>query len=139
KARVAIERVVGRRIGSGGLLLARTRGVSLMRFVNWSCLMSHVTFGNCFVNSSLSLTGRSNPVSKYAFNLTGAVPQPDVPPEGAPDEDVVPAPGGAHAPTRATAKSNAGRTRSPTPVRRGDLQLILLPPPEEIDQPAANV
>ena len=49
-----------------------------MRFVNWSCLMSQVTFGNCFVNSSDSLNGRSNPVSKYAFMTTGSVPQSGV-------------------------------------------------------------
>src|SRR5437588_10407558 len=100
---------------SGGLSLARTRGVSLMRFVNWSCVMFHVTFGYCFVNSALSLNGRSNPVSKYAFNVTGAVPQPAVPPEAAPDDVDDPDPGTTHAPTRATAHSSAGKPRSTTP------------------------
>jgi hypothetical protein len=43
--------------------------------LNWSWLMFHVTFGNCFVNSSESLKGMSKPVSKYAFRTTGSVPQ----------------------------------------------------------------
>src|SRR5690348_4572364 len=94
--------MVGSRMRSGASLLASTRGVSLMRFANWSCLMSHLTLGYCFVNSSLSLNGRSNPVSKYAFKVTGELPQPAVPPDADPDDEPDPAPG-AHAATRATA------------------------------------
>ncbi len=37
--------------------------------------MSQVTLGNCRVNSSDNLNGRSNPVSKYARSFTGSVPQ----------------------------------------------------------------
>src|ERR1700704_3745905 len=92
---LANEVNVGSRMRSGGLSLARTRGVSLMRFVNWSCVIFHVTFGYCFVNSAPSLKGRSKPVSKYAFNFPGAVPQPAVPPEAAPDEVAVEDPGAA--------------------------------------------
>ena len=54
----------GSRIRSGGLSPESRRGVAVIRFVNWSCLMSQVTFGNCLVNSSDSLNGRSKPVSK---------------------------------------------------------------------------
>ncbi len=54
----------GNRIRSGGLSPDSSRGVAVMRLVNWSCLMSQVTFGNCLVNSSDSLNGRSKPVSK---------------------------------------------------------------------------
>src|SRR5690349_16994962 len=92
--------MVGSRMRSGASLLASRRGVSLIRFENWSCLMSHLTLGYCLVNSSLSLNGRSKPVSKYAFKVTGEVPQPAVPPEADPDEELFPAPG-AHAATRA--------------------------------------
>src|SRR5258707_96939 len=46
-----------------------------MRFANWSWLMSQVTFGYCFVNSSESLKGTSKPVSKEALSFTGSVPQ----------------------------------------------------------------
>ena len=49
---------------SGGLSDASNRGVEFVRLVNWSWLMFQVTFGNCFVNSSESLNGMSNPVSK---------------------------------------------------------------------------
>src|SRR6478609_1020285 len=59
-----------------------------MRFVNWSWLIFQVTFGNCLVNSSESLNGRSNPVSKYAFNTTGSVPH-DGPAAAALDEGAV--------------------------------------------------
>src|SRR4051812_6000957 len=41
--------------------------------------MFQVTFGYCLVNSSLSLNGRSNPVSKYALSLTGSVPHVGAP------------------------------------------------------------
>src|SRR5687767_14334623 len=37
--------------------------------------MSQVTFGYCLVNSSASLKGMSNPVSKEALSTTGSVPQ----------------------------------------------------------------
>ena len=58
------ETIVGSRMRSGGLSPESRRGVALMRFANWSCLMSQVTFGYCLVNSSESLKGMSNPVSK---------------------------------------------------------------------------
>ena len=54
----------GSRMRSGGLSPDSSRGVAVIRLVNWSWLMSQVTFGNCLVNSSESLNGRSNPVSK---------------------------------------------------------------------------
>ena len=69
------ETIVGSRIRSGGLSPASSRGVVLMRLLNWSWLIFQVTFGNCFVNSSDSLNGRSKPVSKTAFRTTGSVPQ----------------------------------------------------------------
>src|SRR5690349_16531783 len=42
---------------------------------NWSSRMSHFTVGNCLVNSSASLLGSGNPVSKYPLRVTGALPQ----------------------------------------------------------------
>ena len=69
------ETIVGSRIRSGGLSPASSRGVVLMRLANWSWLIFQVTFGNCFVNSSDSLNGRSKPVSKTALRTTGSVPQ----------------------------------------------------------------
>src|SRR5512142_1997677 len=67
--------MVGSRMMSGGLSPASRRGVSLMRLADWSCLMSQVTLGYSLVNSSESLKGMSNPVSKYAFITTGSLPQ----------------------------------------------------------------
>ena len=58
------ETMDGNRMRSGGLSPDSSRGVAVIRFENWSCLMSQVTFGNCLVNSSDSLNGRSKPVSK---------------------------------------------------------------------------
>src|SRR5665648_470562 len=72
---LANETIVGSRRRSGGLSLASTSGVEVIRFANWSWLMSQVTFGNCLVNSSESLKGRSKPVSKVALSTTGSVPQ----------------------------------------------------------------
>ncbi len=37
--------------------------------------MSQVTFGNCLVNSVVRSFGSGKPVSKYAFIVTGSVPQ----------------------------------------------------------------
>src|SRR5512138_881910 len=72
---LANETIVGKRSRSGALSLASTSGVELIRFANWSWLMSQVTFGYCLVNSSESLKGMSNPVSKDALSTTGSVPQ----------------------------------------------------------------
>ena len=58
------ETIVGNRMRSGGLSPDSRRGVAFIRLVNWSWLMSQVTFGNCRVNSSDSVKGRSKPVSK---------------------------------------------------------------------------
>jgi len=43
--------MVGSRIRPGGLSPESNRGVEVMRFVDWSWLMSQVTFGYWFVNS----------------------------------------------------------------------------------------
>ncbi len=58
---------------SGGSL-ASTRGAFEVSAANWSYRMLHFTFGNCSLNSSVSALQIGNPVSKYAFRVTGAVP-----------------------------------------------------------------
>ena len=58
------DTIEGSRMRSGGLSPDSSRGVAVIRFVNWSWLIFQVTFGYCLVNSSDSLNGRSKPVSK---------------------------------------------------------------------------
>ena len=53
----------GSRIRSGGSS-ERTRGAFWVITANWSSRMSHLTFGNCLVNSSERFFGSGKPVSK---------------------------------------------------------------------------
>jgi hypothetical protein len=111
--------------------------------------MSKVTLGNCLLNSSLNLVGRSKPVSKTTLSLTGSLPQvgpaavplPDADPTGAlPELAVAPgveagdcvdtAPGGAQAAARIIATATAPTRKAPRAVPTGsDAMLTMNAPP----------